>query len=208
MRHFEPLDQNIKSQDTTLKTMVSIKLLHTITTCLFAAFIFAACQEPSQPVSTEQAPTTTNPKATAPKPAIPDTAKTSILLNGVAKNKIPDSTLVKTEGTLPPEVAGVYEATFPCNDCAGVYHELTLQTNGTYQLVETYQATKKGNETNLSNGTWKALRRKLVLQDTKYRKVIRYYAVVDKDKLEMLSMNGDLLYARSPEIFQLKRKSE
>lgn len=181
---------------------------------VFVAFLLllgtSACQDASKPdLSSSSGSTPKNadaPKNTETKPVVPDTANATILRQGSSVTNIPDSTLAKTEGTNPPEVAGAYEATFPCNDCAGVYHELTLKSDGTYQLSETYQATKKGNDTTTSNGTWKALRRKLVLQDSKYRKVIRFYAVVDDNRLELLSMNGDLLYSRSPEIFQLKRK--
>jgi uncharacterized lipoprotein NlpE involved in copper resistance len=54
-----------------------------------------------------------------------------------------------------PAILGIYEGTLPCADCGGIQTELTLYADGArYALKQTYLATKDGDRTVESAGSW------------------------------------------------------
>jgi copper homeostasis protein (lipoprotein) len=59
-------------------------------------------------------------------------------------------------GQKPPSLTFV--GTLPGADCAGLKTELTLYQDHTYFLRETYLATRDGDKTFTSSGTWQKLR--------------------------------------------------
>ncbi len=54
-----------------------------------------------------------------------------------------------------PAILGIYEGTLPCADCGGIQTELMLYADGArYALKQTYLATKDGDRTVESAGSW------------------------------------------------------
>jgi uncharacterized lipoprotein NlpE involved in copper resistance len=179
-----------------------------ISFCLLFSTLLSACQNAPTPEAQNAAPKSPN-----------SVAKESVETKNVTKAAIDTTTSVMyqkdrlaadtTSGATHMEAVpfdfGTYEATFPCTGCAGVYTLLTINQDGSYVLTETFQDPVHGDESNTSKGTWTQVRRKIVLKDTK-NKVERPYTVIEKNRLEMLAMNGSMITTRTPEVFQLKKK--
>lgn len=93
------------------------------------------------------------------------------------------------------DITGNYVGTLPCADCPGIETILTLRSDMTYELVETYQdrdaVFTSGGHWSYSNENFR-----VILQEAERQFLIR------GDSLEMLDMNGDQIQSK----FNLKLK--
>ena len=88
-----------------------------------------------------------------------------------------------------PRTRASYEGILPCADCSGLKTELTLYTNGTYFLKETYLATRYGDQAHVSSGKYRRIKsrgRDVVQLNYDKPQEIYNFLVVDNDHLRVL----------------------
>lgn len=93
-------------------------------------------------------------------------------------------------------ILGAYEGTLPCADCEGIRTELTLESNGRFELRETYLGASGGPEggrTTITRGRWALLRGTDEDSEAEIYRLtplpegeVRYFRDVDPQHLRML----------------------
>jgi len=92
-----------------------------------------------------------------------------------------------------PSARTTYEGILPCADCEGLKTELTLNRDLTYNLKETYLATRDGDKTFTSSGKWRKIKDgKGDLIQLNYDKPKKLYnfRVLDEDRLKVVDKQG------------------
>ncbi len=95
-------------------------------------------------------------------------------------------------------VVGKFNAVFPCGDCPGIDTSLTLNADGTYELVSDYQ---DRNSTFTTNGHWTVSWSAPVVELSGAKE--RFY-ILNKNTLELLNHDGDRI--KSHFDYTLKRQ--
>jgi len=152
---------------------------------LLSMIALAACkpQQPAEP-------------AVAPEPAAePAPAPVAI-----------ESDAAKSAADMPFDVkgfAGQFVGMLPCADCPGIDTRITLNTDGTFTLLETYQDRKE--KTTPIEGTWTAEDngKRILLDPNTKAEADRQYEVLSHDEIRLLDQEGKHIEGDLP--YNLKR---
>lgn len=96
----------------------------------------------------------------------------------------------QSSGTAVQSSSQSYQGILPCADCGGVDMRLSLAEDGTFVLQETYLATRDGNKTFASHGTWTRTGDQLILSPENGER--RYFRQMGSG-LRMLDRQGNAI---------------
>lgn len=149
-----------------------------------STLVFAACkpQAPAEPAATSEAAA----PATPPEPAAVESAPAS------------------TPADVPFDIkgfAGTFTGTLPCADCAGIQTRISLDSDGSYKLHETYQGKSGGFD---GDGTWTAEEngQRIRLDPNSKSEQDRLFTVKSNDEIEMLDMDGKPIATAAPHVLE------
>jgi uncharacterized lipoprotein NlpE involved in copper resistance len=99
---------------------------------------------------------------------------------------------------------GVYEGTTPCADCEGIETKLTLNSDNTFELTQTYLGKKEENTRYTSSGdfTWNEAGSNIILKAQDI--TIRFQ--VGENEVTMLDMAGNVVSGELANFYVLKKK--
>lgn len=80
-------------------------------------------------------------------------------------SEVPFNGTVENHAAISLDWAGVYEGTLPCADCAGIETKLTLNSNLTFELAETYLTDPKHSFVTTGNFEWDGIKPIVKLDD-------------------------------------------
>ncbi|MCI4567274.1 copper resistance protein NlpE [Lysobacter sp. CFH 32150] len=150
-------------------------------------FAVVACKKP-EPVET----------ASAPEPAVPaEQAPAPVAL---------ESEPARSAADVPFDVkgfAGQFVGMLPCADCPGIDTRVTLNADGTFTLLETYQDRKV--KTTPVDGTWsvEADDKHIRLDPNSKAEDDRLYEILSNDEIRLLDQEGKHIESDLP--YNLKR---
>jgi len=145
---------------------------HVTALCLATLVAVAGCKRET-PESPEATPADTQPVATTPAVA-------------PAPQPAPQAdTALDTRA-----FAGNFSGTLPCADCPGIDTTLELRADGSFMLMETYQARKAA--AGMLEGTWTAEENgsRIRLDPNSKSEQDRLYAVTSRDRITQLGNDG------------------